>query len=252
MNSLTNPAQHIADFASTLNIQVNNHQLFIEALTHRSYLNETDSSLDIRHNERLEFLGDAVLELLTTQFLFHKYQDRPEGELTSFRAALVRTESLAEEASRLNVGQYILMSKGEDRTGGRNRPYILANTFEAILGAMYLDSGLDTCDSFLQANLFHKTNTIVDNRLDVDSKSKLQEIAQELLKATPVYELKEASGPDHNKKFVMVVSMDGVVFGEGSGRSKQDAEQKAARYALQNWDKLYQKYQNSVKISPSN
>ncbi len=246
----TEEKQKLDEFAKKVDIKINDYTFFAECLTHRSYLNENNGE-NVNNNERLEYLGDAVLELISTEYLFEKYTDRPEGDLTSFRAALVRTESLAEESLRLNVGEYIYMSNGEERTGGRTRPYILANTFEAILGALYLDSGYEACRTFVHKQLLYKTDKIVKNRLDIDAKSKLQEVAQEILKVTPVYELQEATGPDHNKKFSMAVYLNDLQFGTGSGRSKQDAEQKAARYALQNWDKLYKKYQNSGKISPS-
>lgn len=240
----------LSDFANRVGIEIKDYTIYREALTHRSYLNE-NSGEGLRNNERLEYLGDAVLELITTEYLFSSYADRPEGDLTSFRAALVRTESLAEEALRLDLGEFIYMSNGEERTGGRKRPYILANTFEAILGAMYLDGGYALCDDFINRELIPKIEHIVENRLDIDAKSKLQEIAQELIRSTPTYELVEASGPDHSKTFTMAVYIDNMQFGTGKGRSKQDAEQKAARYALQNWDNLYQKYKNSGKISPS-
>lgn len=242
--------RNLEEFATNLEIEVSDFSVFKEALTHRSFLNESEDST-IKQNERLEYLGDAVLELITTEYLFNAYPNRPEGDLTSFRAALVRTESLAEESLRLNVGKHIYMSKGEDRTGGRTRPYILANTFESILGALYIDSGLDACRKFVEIQLLHKVETIVENRLDIDSKSRLQELAQEIIRSTPIYEQLEAVGPDHNKTFTMALYIDNMQFGVGKGKSKQEAEQNAASYALQNWDDLYQKYQNSGKISPS-
>jgi ribonuclease-3 len=240
---------NLTEFVTKLEIPAKDLTLYREALTHRSYLNEVENS-GLNNNERLEYLGDAVLELIVTEYLFEKYPDRPEGEMTSFRAALVRTESLADESLRLEVGNFLYMSNGEERTGGRKRPYILANTFEAILGAIYLDLGFEFAKTFVFKNLLHKTDKIVDNRLDIDSKSKLQEIAQEIIKATPIYELIEALGPDHNKVFTMGVYIDGVEFAQGKGKSKQDAEQKAASEALQNWETLYQNYKNSGKISP--
>ena len=210
------------------------------ALTHRSKLNETNE--EIKHNERLEFLGDAVLELSITKLLFTDYPNKPEGLLTSFRAALVRTESLAEEALRLGLGQFIIMSKGEENTGGRKRPYILANTMEAVIGAIYLDGGFEKAHSFIEKNIFHKASAIVDNRLDVDAKSKFQEIAQEYTKITPSYDTIEEKGPDHSKVFVMAVMLDSKEFGRGEGKNKQEAEQNAATYALENWEKLYKKH----------
>jgi ribonuclease-3 len=206
-------------------------------------------SSNLQHNERLEFLGDAVLELLSTQFLFIKYPDRPEGDLTSFRAALVRTESLAEASTSLHLGEHIYMSKGEAATGGRTRPYILANTFEAVLGAIFLDQGLEACQALVERVILPKIDDIVANRLDIDPKSKLQEIAQEKLKHTPTYEVVSESGPDHDKTFTMSVRIGKEVFGTGDGKSKQEAEQNAAHSALSNWDELYQKFKNSVTIT---
>ncbi len=234
-------AEQLNEFMAEIGVDFEDHSLLQEALTHRSYLNES-SDKNLYHNERLEFLGDAVLELVTTEFLYERYPERPEGELTSFRAALVRTESLALEAKQLNYGKYILMSRGEEATGGRDRQYILANTFESVLGAMYLDKGLDTCRIFLQRILLPKTQEIVEKRLDIDPKSKLQEIAQEQLKHTPSYELITEEGPDHDKVFTMAVVVDNFQFGQGKGKSKQEAEQNAANFALDNWQIQVKKY----------
>lgn len=232
------------EFMTKIGVTFSNTDLLREALTHRSYLNESEEK-GIDHNERLEFLGDAVLELITTEYLFELYPDRPEGELTSFRAALVRTESLATEAKSLNYGDFILMSKGEEATGGRKRQYILANTFEAVLGAIYLDQGLPVCRTFLERVLLPKTAEIVEKRLDIDPKSKLQEIAQEELRHTPSYSLIFEEGPDHDKIFTMAVVINDSQFGEGKGKSKQEAEQNAANSALANWAKLVEKYNQS-------
>ena len=224
-------------------IKVEFHDLYLlkTALTHRSYLNEAREH-DLQNNERLEFLGDAVLEVLVTEFLFQNYADRSEGDLTSFRAATVRTESLAEASQSIELGEYIYMSKGEERTGGRQRTYILANTFEALLGAIYLDQKLPVAKVFLEQFLFPKISGIVEKRLDIDSKSKLQEVAQEKLGITPVYEMVSSNGPDHLKTFVMAVKIGDNVYANGEGKNKQEAEQIAARNALENWDNLLNKY----------
>lgn len=224
-----------------IGIKFNNILMLKNALIHRSYLNESKEE-GIENNERLEYLGDAVLELVVTQHLYFTYPDSPEGELTSFRAATVKTTSLAESASELGLGQYIFMSKGEDSTGGRSRPYILANTFEALIGAIYLDQGFDSAKSFLEKHLLTKIPVIVKNRLDIDNKSKLQELAQEMVNHTPVYEFIEAKGPDHDKVFKMAVMIGEFNFGFGTGKSKQDAEQNAASKALKDWDRLFNKY----------
>jgi len=234
-------ANRLKKFCSMINIEFKDLELLKVALTHRSYCNEFKKG-KIQHNERLEFLGDAALELLVSRYLFSRYTKRAEGELTSFRAATVRTESLSDEAKKLSIGEYIFMSRGEERTGGRNRPYILANTFEAIVGALYLDQGLQPTDKFLKRVLFYKISDIVKNRLDIDNKSKLQEISQEILKDTPVYEIVRSVGPDHAKVFTVKVLIKQKNFGTGKGQNKQEAEQNAASEALNNWKKHIAKY----------
>lgn len=230
----------INDLKKTIGFEIE-EDILIEALTHRSYLNEVKKP-EIHHNERLEFIGDAVLELAVTEFLYHKYPNSPEGVLTSYRAALVKTESLAEESRRLKFGEYILMSRGEEQTGGRDRTYILANTMEAIIGAIYLSLGYDKAKEFIEQNVSYKIDKIVQERSNVDSKSRLQEISQEFTKITPSYDLKSTDGPDHEKIFDMVVYIGEFEFGRGTGKSKQEAQQRAAQSALENWEDLYGKY----------
>lgn len=220
-----------------LGVNFKDRSILKNALIHRSYLNEHHIE-NTDNNERLEFLGDAVLELITTEYLFKHYPERHEGDLTSFRSALVKTTSLSDTALALKLGDFIQMSKGEEITGGRTRPYILANTFEAIVGAIYLDQGYDIAKNFLVQKLFPKITEIVENRLDIDPKSKLQEISQEELNYTPVYELISSKGPDHNKSFLMAVKIKNKVFGKGEGRNKQEAEQNAAQDALSNWSEI--------------
>jgi ribonuclease-3 len=232
-----------AKLSKILGLKIQDLDLFAEALTHRSFVNE-DSGGQARNNERLEFIGDAVLELAITEFLFNKYAQNPEGELTSFRAALVRTESLAAEAKRLKIGEFIQMSYGEETTGGRDREYILANTMEALIGAIYLQSGYKAAAEFILKNISYKIERIVKERSDIDAKSKLQEVSQEKHKITPMYVLKSESGPDHNKQFEMAVVIGEHEFATGKGKSKQEAEQQAASSALQNWSELEQKYFN--------
>lgn len=216
---------------ATLDVKFKKKALLETALTHRSFLNENRKIQ--QHNERLEYLGDAVLEFLISKFLFEHYPDKPEGELTSYRSATVKTETLAQAAIELDLGPNILMSKGEERTGGREKEYILANTFEAIVGAMYLDRGIKKCDEFLHRVLFHKVDLIVKNRLDIDPKTRFQELAQEIHKETPIYKLISEVGPDHSKTFKMSVMVGEKSFGEGEGPSKQKAEEAAARKALE-------------------
>ena len=205
--------------------------LLRSALTHRSYLNEHREA-DWAHNERLEFLGDAVLELVITDFLFNKYPEKPEGELTAVRAALVNTVSLAAASSVLGVNEYLLMSKGEAKDSGRARQYILANAFEAIIGALYLDQGYEAAKNFIANQLFSKTEEIVEKRLWQDAKSRFQELAQEHQSVTPVYETLSQTGPDHDRVFTIGVFLRKEKIAEGSGRSKQEAEQAAAEAAL--------------------
>lgn len=208
----------------TAAIEPKNIDIFLEAFTHRSFSRH--------HNERLEFLGDAVLELVITELLFQDYKSKMEGELTSFRAALVKTESLAQEAQRLGISEYIRMSKGEEATGGRNRQYILADVFEAFMGAIYLDQGYNAAKVFIEKNIYYKIVEIVSGRLDIDAKSKLQEFAQEKFKATPMYKVVNEEGPDHDKTFTVIVVIGEKEFEKGSGKSKQLAEQEAAMKTL--------------------
>ncbi|MBP9758169.1 ribonuclease III [Candidatus Dojkabacteria bacterium] len=220
-----------------INTSFKNFNLLETALTHRSYLNES-SNQSLENNERLEFLGDAVLELIITEYLFHKYKDRPEGELTSFRAATVKTESLAETASELNLGHYIKLSRGEELTGGRTKPYLLANTYEALLGSIFLDQGYQFAKDFVYKTLVPKISNIIKFRLDIDNKSRLQILAQELYEYTPRYELITEEGPDHNKIFTMQIVIKNETFGQGKGKSKQEAEQNAAAEAIKKINEL--------------
>lgn len=203
----------------------------LTAITHRSYLNEHREATQ-EHNERYEFLGDAVLELVVTDFLFHKYPEKPEGELTAIRAALVNTLSLADAATKMNINEFLLLSKGEARDTGRARQYILANTFESIIGAIYLDQGYEAAKEFVASHLFDKTETIVAKRLWQDAKSRFQELAQEHNSITPSYETLSQTGPDHNRVFTVGVFLGQQKIAEGNGRSKQEAEQAAAEAGI--------------------
>ncbi len=208
-----------------------NQELLATALTHRSYLNENKQVGD--HNERLEFLGDAVLELSVSEFLYHRYPDSPEGDLTAYRAALVRTTSLADAAKRLGLGEQLRLSKGEFASGGHANPSLLANTFESVLGALYLDLGLEAVKTFLEAHLFPQIDTVIQKKLFKDYKSSLQEHVQSLGFDSPTYTVLEEHGPDHNKEFKVAVVVNGTATGEGWGRSKQAAQQTAAQCALE-------------------
>lgn len=229
--------ENIKKFAEKIGIKFNDEKLLKQAFVHRSYINENrDHNTD--HNERLEFLGDAVLELITTSFLYKKYPDTPEGELTSYRAALVRTESISETARELGMNDCLLLSKGESKDTGKARDYILANTFEATLGAIYLDQGYEKAEKFIAQILLHKIDEIVKNKQWKDSKSHVQEIAQDKLGITPEYKVIEESGPDHDREFLVGIYFEDKKIAEGRGKSKQIAEQEAAQNALEsnNWD----------------
>lgn len=222
---------HLEKLENLIGVTFGDRIHLLTAVTHRSYLNEhREATQD--HNERYEFLGDAVLELVITDFLFHKYPGKPEGELTAIRAALVNTVSLSEAATRLGVNSFLLLSKGEERDTGRARQYILANTFESIVGALYLDQGYDAAKEFIARHLFDLTDAIVAKRLWQDPKSRFQELAQEHTSITPRYETLSQDGPDHDRVFTVGVFLGAEKVGIGKGRSKQEAEQQAAEDAI--------------------
>lgn len=219
-------------FEQHTGVTFTNKELLQRAFTHRSYLNE-NRHLDLRHNERLEFLGDAVLELVTTEFLFDKYPDRTEGELTAYRAGLVNTMTLSSVAAALEMNDYLLLSKGESKDTGRARQYILANTFEAVVGALYLDQGYEVTKGFIATNIFPLVDEIVEQRLWQDAKSRFQEVAQEKTSVTPIYQTVNETGPDHDRHFTVGVFLGEQKIAEGEGKSKQEAEQDAAQKALE-------------------
>lgn len=220
---------------SDLRVGFKNPDLLENAFVHRSYLNE-NPDFPFPSNERLEFLGDAVLEQIVSNFLYHSFPSLPEGELTALRAALVRTESLAEEARRLGLGKELLLSKGEEAGGGRENPYLLANTFEAVIGALYLDQGLDKTEKFVNQELLYKTEKSLQAGTK-DPKSRLQEITQARFGITPSYRITEEWGPAHDHHFLSGVYLKGKKIGEGEGGSKKEAEEKAARSALQDLER---------------
>ena len=221
----------VKEHAAALGLSFNNYALLEEALTHRSYLNEHKDAR--AHNERLEFLGDAVLELAVTHFLFTKYPNKPEGDLTAFRAALVNTVSLAESAEVIGLNGMLMLSKGESRDTGRARGIILANAFEALLGALYLDQGYDAAEAFIAKHLYGKIDAVVQTRAYQDAKSKFQELAQEKKGTTPSYKTIQEVGPDHDKMFTVVALVGTEEITRGEGRSKQEAEQAAAQAAIE-------------------
>ena len=214
----------------TMGFEYNDIQLLITALTHRSYVNEHRKSVT-EHNERLEFLGDAVLELVVTDYLYRNY-DEQEGILTSWRAALVRTESIGAAGHKLGYESLVRMSKGERQGSERARMQILANAFEATIGSLYLDQGYDAASKFIQDHILNKLDAILTEGSWRDPKSHLQEVSQRIDGATPVYKVMEEVGPDHDKIFTLGAYVNGKLMGQGKGPSKQTAQQIAAKAAL--------------------
>jgi ribonuclease III len=223
---------YFKQFEDKTNIIFKDKNLLMQAFLHRSYLNE-NKGFKMGHNERLEFLGDAVLELVVTEYLYAKYPKKPEGDLTSYRAALVNTITLSSVANSLGMNDFLLLSKGEAKDTGRARQYILANTFESFVGALYLDQGYNAAKDFIANNLFPLTDEIVAKNLWQDSKSRFQEIAQEKKNTTPQYKTVQEIGPDHAKNFVVGVYLGDTEVAKGEGKSKQEAEQVAAQNALE-------------------
>ncbi|HEY4479961.1 MAG TPA: ribonuclease III [Candidatus Paceibacterota bacterium] len=221
----------LSGFEELVGIKFNDKDLLKQAFTHRSFLNENRNAKG-GHNERLEFLGDAVLELVITRYLFDEYKNKNEGDLTSIRSALVNAQTCAEVARNLDVNDYLLLSRGEAKDTGRARQYILANALEAIIGAIYLDQGYEVAKDFIEKYITPLTKKIVEEELWVDSKSKFQERAQDAVGITPSYKTVKEIGPDHEKKFTVAVFLGEEKVAEGEGDSKQDAEQSAARLAL--------------------
>ncbi|MEI8143657.1 MAG: ribonuclease III [Candidatus Berkelbacteria bacterium] len=231
----------IEEFQKNIDVNFKNAQLLQTVFTHRSYLNE--HKLVKEHNERLEFLGDAVLELAVTRFLYDDY-DAPEGELTNWRSSVVKGESLSEEAKRLNMDDLIKTSRGEAKNIGKARDIILANAFEALIGAIYLDAGFDKAAEFIKKNLYYKLQNILESGSCQDAKSKFQEMSQDKFGITPMYENVSESGPDHSKTFVVAAYIGKEKVAEGSGFSKQKAQTEAARVALENWSSIINRVKN--------
>jgi ribonuclease-3 len=215
-----------------LGLDFKNKDLLVEAFCHRSYLNE-NPKFHLPHNERLEFLGDAVLELIVTEYLYQKYPEKNEGELTNWRAALVNAKILGDLAKDLGFNDFLLLSKGEEKETGKGRQYILANTFEALIGAIYLDQGYGVAKNFVEKGLIErKLPEIIKKGLFKDPKTRFQEEAQERVKITPVYKVLEEWGPDHAKHFLVGVFLGNELVAKGEGSSKQEAEEEAAKNAL--------------------
>ena len=218
-------------FEEKAGVTFKDKSLLKQAFTHRSYINENRGT-PLLHNERLEFLGDAVLELVITDYLYSRFKDSNEGELTSLRSALVNADTCAKVAQTLGANDFLLLSRGESKDTGRARQYILANTYEAIIGAVYLDQGYEITKNFILTHSTPFLEEILSGGTLIDAKSLFQEKAQEHLNTTPVYKTLSESGPDHDKHFTVGVYIGSELFGKGDGKSKQDAEQEAARSAL--------------------
>jgi ribonuclease III len=224
--------QDFEKFEKKIGLNFKNKDLLTQAFTHRSYLNE-NPNFHLENNERLEFLGDAVMELIVTEHLYKEHPEKTEGELTNWRAALVNAKMLTSVAEELGFNDFLLLSRGESKETGKARAYILANTFEALLGALYLDSGYELCDEFLKKYLLPKLPEIIKEGSYKDSKSRFQEESQERVSITPNYKVLKETGPDHEKTFVVGVFLGEELVAEGKGSSKQEAEDAAARSALE-------------------
>lgn len=230
------PVGPYVDWAKqNLGFEYNDIQLLITALTHRSYVNEHKKSVS-EHNERLEFLGDAVLELVVTDYLFRNYTE-PEGILTSWRAALVNTESNADSGEALGYEPLIRMSRGEKHGSDRARRQIIANAYEAVIGSIYLERGYEEAEKFIHKHTIYKLETILEEGTWRDPKSHLQEVSQQMDGATPVYKVISEEGPDHDKVFTLGAYVNGTLMGKGIGPSKQNAQQQAAKAALAEYAK---------------
>jgi len=224
--------KNLKQLEKKLGIEFKDKNLLTQAFCHRSYINE-NPSFDIGHNERLEFLGDAVLDLIITEYLFDKYPDKEEGLLTIWRASLVNGSMLSEIAKELGFDNYLLLSKGEEKETGKGRQEILEDTFESFIGALHLDQGYDKVTEFIAKYIIPKLPEIIETESFIDSKSKFQELAQELNKITPTYKVVKEWGPDHDKHFVCGLYLEDKLVAEGEGRSKQEAETDAATKALE-------------------
>lgn len=218
-----------------IGVTFTNQKLLKQAFVHRSYLNESKEFPE--SNERLEFLGDAVLSFITSQYLYRTYPQYPEGTLTNVRSTLVKTTSLAITGTELSLGHLLLLSRGEESSGGRTNQSLLADCFEALLGAIFLDQGIEVAQKFVENVLLIKTEAIIKNKSYVDYKSLLQELVQEETKISPTYNVIKSEGPDHDKVFYVEVMMGDQALGQGKGKSKQEAEQDAATSALEKRNK---------------
>jgi len=226
----------LATVEAGLGLTFRDKTLLLRALTHRSYINENPYA-PLEDNERLEFLGDAVLDFVTAEYLYHRFPEMDEGQLTSLRSALVRTETLARFASEMGLDHFIYMGRGEEESGGRTRPAIQCGCYEALIGAYYLDQGLDAIKAFIIQVIKPVVHDIVQNETHKDAKSRLQELSQAHRQVTPTYRTISEQGPDHSKEFTVAAIVGNEIYGLGAGRSKQVAAQAAAQAALERLDR---------------
>ena len=225
----------IEKLSGILSITFQNNELIKQAFIHRSYLNE--ARVKIHSNERLEFLGDSILSFLVSDFLYAAFPKLPEGELTNLRSSVVKTSTLAQIAGQLQLGNFLKLSHGEEESGGRKNPSILADTFEALLGAIFLDLGLEPVKKILKNTLFSLIAKIYKEKSYKDAKSSFQEMVQNEIKISPVYKVTSEKGPDHAKEFTVAAYVDNIKWGQGNGKNKQEAEQQAAIVAIEKWKK---------------
>lgn len=225
---------NLENFEKKIGIEFTNKDLLKQVFIHRSYLNE-NPGCKLDHNERLEFLGDAVLELVATEYLYKNFPN-PEGELTNLRSALVRGKMLSDISAQIGINDYLYLSKGEAKSEGKARQLILANAFEALIGAIYLDLGYAKAEEFIKRFLLVRTQEVIDQKLYLDPKSHLQEVAQAQMGITPTYKVISEHGPDHAKVFTIGCFLGDKLISEGNGSSKQTAESQAASTAIKNWD----------------
>jgi ribonuclease-3 len=225
--------KNLIDFEKEIDLKFDDENLLKNIFIHRSYLNENPST-GLESNERLEFLGDAVIELIVTEHMYQNYKNS-EGDLTSWRAALVCGKNLSDISKKFNMGEYLFLSKGEEKMGGRSRELLMANVFEALVGAMYLEKGYDETKKFLLKHLLNKLPEVIENKIYLDPKTELQEKSQSEQGITPTYEVLGEVGPDHNKIFTVGVFLNDKKIGEGKGSSKQSGQISAAGDALKKW-----------------
>lgn len=230
--TITDLNEKLPQLEALLGVEFKAKELLLNACVHSSYVNEHHDD-GIEHNERLEFLGDAVLELVTTEYLYAQFPDKEEGILTSLRAALVKGPHLADVAIALGIGAFLLLSHGEEKSAGREKKYILANTMEAIIGALYLDQGFDAAKHFVNRVILTNLEAIIAQGAHVDPKSKLQEVAQQKMDITPTYTVLSEEGPDHSKVYTVGAYLGNNMVGQGAGSSKQKGQQSAAADALE-------------------